>query len=70
MHPGRHLNAFAPLVVMRLFAAIFITLLGLGLMFKSGSDAQMLEGAAFAAVGLTFFLLLWLAARTGGTVGS
>ncbi len=66
MYPGRRPSILSPLIVLRLFAAIFVTLLGLGLMFKSGTDTRMLEGAAFAALGLTFFLILWLASRAAG----
>ena len=58
-------SLFSPLVVLRLFAGIFVTLVGLGMMLKSGDDARMFIGAVFAAIGLTFFLLFWLAARPG-----
>jgi hypothetical protein len=48
-------------ITIRLFAGFFITLLGLSMLAKSENDAQRFLGSAFAAIGLTFFYLLWRA---------
>ena len=51
------------LITLRLFAASFVTLLGLGLMAKAGEMGQVFVGSILAAVGVTFFVLLWLGRR-------
>jgi hypothetical protein len=58
-------SLFSPLVILRLFAAIFVTLVGLAFLFKAVVDSPlMFLGAFFAAIGLTFFLVLWLGSKT------
>lgn len=61
MEPER--QSLSVLVILRVFAASFVMLMGLALMFKSGYDWQMLLGAVFAGIGVTFFTLLWLYGR-------
>ena len=62
-------QSLSPLVILRVFAASFVLLLGLGFMAKSAfsgagtNDWTMLLGSVFAACGLTFFALLWLYGR-------
>lgn len=62
-------QSLGPLVILRVFAASFVLLLGLAVMMKSAlsgagmNDWTMLLGAVFAACGLTFFALLWLYGR-------
>jgi hypothetical protein len=51
------------LIALRLFAGFFITLLGLSVLAKSENDGQRLLGSAFAAIGFTFFYLLWRASK-------
>lgn len=51
------------LITLRVFAACFITLLGLGFIAKAQDGGQVLVGAILGAIGLTFFLLLWLGRR-------
>ena len=51
------------LIALRLFAGFFITLLGLSILAKSENDAQRFLGSVFAAIGLTFFYLLWRATK-------
>ena len=51
------------LITLRLFAASFLTLLGLGFMAKASDQGQVFVGAILAAIGLTFFVLLWLGRR-------
>ena len=59
-------QSLSPLVILRVFAAAFVLLVGLGMMCKSAvsgvgmNDWTMLLGAVFASCGLTFFALLWL----------
>jgi hypothetical protein len=43
--------------VLQVFAAFFVTLLGLAFLFKN-TDPSALVGAALAATGLTFLTLL------------
>jgi hypothetical protein len=50
-------------IVLRVFAASFVMLTGLAMMFKSGYDWGMVLGAVFAGIGVTFFTLLWLYGR-------
>jgi hypothetical protein len=50
-------------IALRLFAGFFITLLGLSILAKSENDAQRLLGSILAAIGLTFFYLLWRATK-------
>jgi protein-S-isoprenylcysteine O-methyltransferase Ste14 len=62
-------QSLSPFVILRVFAAAFVLLFGLGMMFKSAfsgvgmNDWTMLVGAVFAACGLTFFALLWFYGR-------
>ncbi len=51
------------LITLRVFAAFFITLLGLALLARPQNGGQILVGAILGAIGLTFFLLLWLGRR-------
>ena len=55
-------QSLSPFVILRVFAASFVLLFGLALMFK-GDYWDMALGAVFAACGLTFFALLWLYGR-------
>jgi hypothetical protein len=58
-------SLFSPLVILRLFAAVFVALVGLSFMLKAelGSTLSYL-GAFFAAIGVTFFVVLWLGSKT------
>jgi hypothetical protein len=62
-------QSLSPFEILRVFAAAFALLIGLGIMSKSAfsgagmNDWSMLLGAVFAACGLTFFALLWLYGR-------
>ncbi len=57
-------SLFSPLVILRIFAAVFVTLIGFGFLIKAeANNPLMLLGAFFAAIGLTFFLVLWLGSR-------
>lgn len=56
-------QSLSPLIILRVFAASFVLLVGLGIMFKSGYYWDLLLGAVFSACGLTFFALLWLYGR-------
>jgi protein-S-isoprenylcysteine O-methyltransferase Ste14 len=62
-------QSLSPFVILRVFAASFVLLLGLGVMLKSAVSGQVANdwaivlGAVFAAIGLTFFALLWLYGR-------
>ncbi len=51
-------------LVIRSFSAIFLCLMGMALIFGR-ADAQAVVGAMLAALGLSFFWRLWIAARTG-----
>lgn len=42
-------------LILRIFAASFVALVGLAMLFKSGPDAGMVIGAVLAAIGLTFW---------------
>jgi hypothetical protein len=58
-------SLFSPLVILRLFAAVFVTLVGLGFMLKAALVGPLFYlGAFFAAIGLTFFVVLWLGSKT------
>ncbi len=58
-------SLFSPLVILRVFAAMFVTLVGLGLLLKAEAGSPlMLVGAFLAAIGMTFFLVLWLGSKT------
>ncbi len=50
-------------LVLRLFIAFFLTLLGIAVLAKTESEGQMLLGAVVGAVGLTFLFLLWIAQK-------
>lgn len=56
-------RSLSPLVILRVFAAAFVLLIGIGIMFKSGFYWDLILGAVFSACGLTFFALLWLYGR-------
>ena len=60
MDAGR--QSLSPFVILRVFAAAFVLFIGIGLLAKSGYDWEMVLGAVFAGIGLTF-LLLWLYGR-------
>jgi hypothetical protein len=49
-------------IVLRIFAAFFVTLIGLAMLFGR-SDPAMFLGALFTSIGFTFFALLWLYGR-------
>ncbi len=49
------------LLRLRLWAAFFLTLLGLGILGKSESDPQRVLGAILGAIGLTYLFLFWRA---------
>jgi hypothetical protein len=57
------LQPLSRLVILRVFAAAFVLLLGLAMLFKSGPNGGMVLGAFCSAIGLTFFALLWLYSR-------
>jgi hypothetical protein len=46
-------------IVLKIFAAFVVTLVGLGMLFGR-SDMAMFLGAIFASVGLTYLTLLWI----------
>jgi hypothetical protein len=50
-------------ITLRLFAGFFITLLGLSMLARGDDDAHRFLGSIFAAIGLTFFYLLWQASH-------
>ncbi len=50
-------------LVLRLFIAFFLTLLGIAVLAKTESEGQMLAAAVLASLGLTFLFLLWAAQR-------
>ena len=56
-------QSISPLVILRVFAAAFVLFIGIGILSKSGYDWEMVLGAVFAGIGLTFFVLLWLYGR-------
>lgn len=56
-------KSFSPLEILRVFAASFVFFIGIALLMKSGYDWEMVLGAVFAGIGLTFFALLWLYGR-------
>ncbi|MBZ5511753.1 MAG: hypothetical protein LAN70_11370 [Acidobacteriia bacterium] len=60
MESDRHpLSAW---IVLRVFAAYVVTLVGLAMLFGR-TDMSMFLGAVFASVGLTFLSLLWFYSR-------
>ena len=61
MEPER--QSLSVFVILRVFAASFVMLTGLAMMFKSGYDWGMVLGAVFASIGVTFFTLVWLYGR-------
>lgn len=56
-------QSLSPLVILRVFAAAFVLFIGIGILAKSGYDWELVLGAVFAGIGLTFFVLLWLYGR-------
>lgn len=60
---GDDRHSLSRLVILKVFAAAFVLLVGLAMLFKSGPDGSMVLGALFSAIGLTFFALLWLYSR-------
>jgi hypothetical protein len=48
---------------LRTFLAIFLAVLGIGLMFGRSSDPGLLPGAFFVALGVHYLLVLSLALR-------
>ncbi len=56
MEPDRQLSNW---IVLKIFAAFMVTLVGLGMVFGRG-DTAMFLGAFFASVGLTYLTLLWI----------
>ena len=53
----------SPWLTVRTFIAIFLTALGIGLMFVRTDDMRVFVGALFIAFGMTFLCRLALAAR-------
>jgi hypothetical protein len=49
-------------IVLRVFAAYVVTLVGLAMLFGR-TETSMVLGAVFASVGLTFLSLLWFYSR-------
>jgi hypothetical protein len=49
-------------IVLRVFAAYVVTLVGLAMLFGR-AETSMILGAVFASVGLTFLSLLWFYSR-------
>ncbi len=56
-------QSLSPFVILRVFAASFVLFIGIAMLIKSGYDWEMVLGAVFAGIGLTFFALLWLYGR-------
>ena len=55
-------QALSAWIVVRVFAAYVVTLVGLAMLFGR-TDMSMFLGAVFASVGLTFLSLLWFYGR-------
>mgnify|MGYP005831220473 CR=1 FL=1 len=51
------------LLILRLFSAVFLTLLGASLLFANVFDMQRVLGAVLSSIGLTALILVWLGAR-------
>jgi hypothetical protein len=51
-----------PLVPLFVFVGVFLTLFGLGMMFKATNDNSVVLGAAIAALGITW---LWSLSQNG-----
>ncbi len=47
----------------RIFVGFFLALMGIGMLFQG----EVVIGAIIAAIGLTFFFLLWLKIRQDGS---
>jgi hypothetical protein len=56
-------QSLSPFIILRVFAAAFVFFVGIAFILKSGYDWEMVLGAVFAGIGLTFFALLWLYGR-------
>jgi hypothetical protein len=52
-------QSLSPWIVLKIFAAFMITLLGLGMVFGRG-DTAMFLGAVLGSIGLTYLTLLWV----------
>jgi hypothetical protein len=50
-------------MVLQLFAAIFLSILGLALAFHTGDAGAMMLGSLLGAIGLTFLALLFVNLR-------
>jgi hypothetical protein len=50
-------------LTIRSFIALFLIVLGIGLVFVRTEDMRIMVGAAFAAIGLTFMLRIALVLR-------
>lgn len=48
--------------IARVFVGFFLALVGIGMLFQG----EVIAGALIAALGLTFFFLLWLKIRRDG----
>jgi hypothetical protein len=59
----RKLLVMSVWLTVRTFIAIFLTAIGIGLMFMRTEDMRILIGAVLIALGLTFLCKLALAAR-------
>ena len=51
-------------LTIRVFIAFFFTLFGLALVVKGDAPPPVFLGSIFAALGLTFLTLLWMANRS------
>jgi hypothetical protein len=52
-------QSLSPWIVAKIFAALMVTLVGLGMVFGR-SDTAMFMGSFFASIGLTYLTLLWI----------
>lgn len=62
MESGR--QSLSAWIVLRVFAAYVVTLVGLAMLFgRTDTSMILILGAVFASVGLTFLSLLWFYSR-------
>ncbi len=52
-------QSLSPWIVLKIFAAFMVTLVGMGMVFGR-NDTAMFMGAFFASIGLTYLSLLWI----------
>jgi hypothetical protein len=54
---------------LRLFAAFFLALLGLGIVLHGAANGALLLGASIGAIGFSSLFLIWLSVRVGENEG-